>query len=173
MSTFYSFFDSFRGPRACLVCLLAKVAQIGHQRCMWCQPILRAPTFAWHAPRVGPVRTKPAPGSGPTFHPESRGGHKKKIGKALFSRAPPLPTFFARLDPRRRRRNFFGTQSRLAKMSHSMAWVWGGMSPCVLLASYLRVGAWAPWEAPCTLPWPFQAMGPSEPPKMASGLQNG
>ena len=89
LSTFYSFFDSFRGPRACLVCLLAKVAQIGHQRCMWCQPILRAPTFAWHAPRVGPVHAKPAPRGGPTFPPESRGGHKKKFGKALFSRAPP------------------------------------------------------------------------------------
>ena len=111
-------------------------------------------------------------GVGPHFTP-SLGGTTKKIGKALFSRAPPLPTFFARLDPRRRRRNFFGTQSRLAKMSHSMAWVWGGMSPCVPLASYLRVGAWAPWEAPCTLPWPFCAVGPSEPPQIASGLQNG
>ena len=174
MSTFYSFFDSFRGPRACLVCLLAKVAQIGHQRCMWCQPILRAPTFAWHAPRVGPVRTKPAPGSGPTFHPESRGGHKKKIEEALFSRAPPFQLSLPGLIPAGGAEIFLALgQSRLAKMSHSMAWVWGGMSPCVLLASYLRVGAWAPWEAPCTLPWPFQAMGPSEPPKMASGLQNG
>ena len=105
--------------------------------------------------------------------PRVSGRPPKKNWEGTFFARPPLPTFFARLDPRRRRRIFFGNQSRLAKMSHSMAWVWGGMSPCVLLASYLRVGAWAPWEAPCTLPWPFQAMGPSEPPKMASGLQNG
>ena len=99
LSTFYSFFDSFRGLRACLVCLLAKVAQIGHQRCMWCQPILRAPTFAWHAPRVGPVRTKPAPGSGPTFHPESRGDHKKKLGRHFFRAPPPFQLSLPGLIP--------------------------------------------------------------------------